>query len=439
MNAAKNAAKNVAKSALDDPNKRRAIFTLVAIFVIVVIILAIYYGMKTKDEVATPANVKRIETERTVYFETNFTKQFIDRKSLLQAIQEQQVDEKENCLINFQPLTVIYPGYLGPKKDGVFSDKEGVNTVLRMGARCLVLPIDYHDTDTMAETFPEAFKPCLLYRDAAGVNRSLNAGDIQKIAQNIADLAWSDQVNQKDDPFILVLYFLKTPAQNTREYLDFLSQVAVNLEPLYPYLLGQTPEGIYNRQGRQNELMFVSTSTLEKKLIVLCNVDTSGFRTSSQDFNHSYLPKEDLDYWTHMTVYKENPDTSLGATETPGQLNTPRAMVQTKEYYTTLPTDPTSQKNAITATKEKFTIALSPHGLNPEVKELEKLQDTFGVQSVPFLLIDYNPLNQTLLSKYKYAWKAKPKSLRYVRPEAIRIQTQSTTVNANGGGVTMPS
>lgn len=430
---------NAANSALKDPNTQRTIFAVVVIAIIIVIILGIYYGMKTKDEVATPANVKRITKERTAYFETNFTKQYKNRKSLLQAIQEQQIDEKENCLINFQPLTVIYPGYLGPKKDGVFSEAEGANVALRMGVRCFVLPIDYHDKDTMGETFPEAFKPCLLYRDRAGVNRSLNAGNIETIAQNIADVAWSDVVVQKNDPFILVLYFLKTPAQNTREYLDFLSKVAVSLNPLYPYLLGQTPDGVYNRQGRQDQLMFVSTSSLEKKLIVLCNVDTSGFRTASQDFNHSYLPKEDLDYMTHMILYKQNPETSLGATETPGQLNTPKAMVDTVEYYKNLPTDATTQRNTITATKEKFTIAMSPIGLNPEVKTLAKLQDTYGVHSVPFLLVDYNSLNETLLSKWKYAWKAKPKNLRYVRPEAIRIQTQSTTVNANGGRVTMPS
>ena len=278
-----------------------------------------------------------------------------------------------------------------------------------------------------------------MYRDEGGVVRSLNAGNIETIAQNIADLAWNDSVAQKNDPFLLVLYFIRTPPENTREYLDFLSKVAVSLNPLYPYLLGQTPEGVYNRQGRQEQLMFVSTSTLEKKLILLCNVDTSGFRTSTQDFNRTYLPKEDLDYWTHMTIYKQNPETPLGMTSIAGKLNNPKAMVEKVDYYTTLPTDANTQRTAISATKEKFTIAMSPLGLNPELKTLIKLQETYGVQSIPFLLVDYNGLNKTLLSKWKYAWKAKPKNLRYVRPEAIQIQTQSTTVNANAGMVTMPS
>lgn len=430
---------NAVNSALKDPNTQRTIFAGVAIVIIIIIIVGITVSMKTKEELSTSANVTRIQKERTAYFEANFTKQYKDRKSLQEAIQDQQVEEKENCLINFQPLTVIYPGYLGPKKDGVFLEDEGVKAAISMGARCLVLPIDYHDKDTMAEPFPPANTPCLMYRDGGGVVRSLNAGSIEKIANAIADQAWSDVVAQKNDPFILVLYFVRTPAENTREYLDFLSEVAKALKPLAPYLLGQTPEGVYNRQGRQDQLMFVSTNNFEKKLILLCNVDTSGFRTSSQDFNHSYLPVEDLDYWTHMTIYKQNPETSLGMTSTPGKLNTPRAMVETVDYYTTLPTDAATQRTAIDGTKEKFTIAMSPIGLNTEVKVLDKIQNTFGVHSVPFLLVDYNSLNQTLLSKWKYAWKAKPKNLRYVRPEAIRIQTQSTTVNANGGSVTMPS
>lgn len=430
-----NAPTNIVEKALTPPN----IVAFVFIGIIIVILLAIYYGTRSKDELSTPGNVKRIQKERTSYFEANFTKEYKDRKSLLQAIQEQGVEEKENCLINFQPLTVIYPGYLGPKNNGVFGEAEGVNAALRMGTRCIILPIDYHDNDTMAEPFPEAFKPCILYRDEGGVVRSLNAGNIETVAQNIADLAWNDVVPQKDDPFILVLYFVRTPPENTRQYLDFLSKVAVSLAPLSPYLLGQTPDGVYNRQGRQDQLMFVSTSTLEKKLIVITNVDTSGFRTSSQDFNHSYLPKEDLDYWTHMTLYKQNPETSLGMTTIPGRLNAPKAIVDKTNYYTELPTDATTQRNAITATKEKFTIAMSPIGLNPELKVLDKLQNTFGVQSVPFLLIDYNALNKSLLSKWKYAWKAKPKNIRYVRPDAIRIQTQSTTVNANGGKLTIPS
>jgi hypothetical protein len=65
--------------------------------------------------------------------------------------------------------------------------------------------------------------------------------------------------------------------------------------------------------------------------------------------------------------------------------------------------------------------------------------DTYGVQSVPLLITEYSSDVRNLLAKWKYAWKAKPKELRYVRPAPIGIQTQSSATNANGGRITIPS
>ena len=407
--------------------------------VITILIFCLQYIMKSRSTVANPTNVATTNDTQTAIFQTKFASEFKDKKSLLQAIQAQNVSENEMCLINFQPLTVIHPGYIGPIQDGVYNEKEGVQTAIRMGARCFVLPIDYHTKETMGSTFPPPNKPCLLFRDESGAVRSINGGSIAKVAQAIADIAWSNVVTQRNDPFILVLYFMRTPDQGTKEYLDFLSQVAVDLAPLSPYLLGQTPEGVYNRQARQEQLLFVNTSQLEKKLLIFCNVDTSGFRTAKKDFNKSYLPKEDLDYWVHMRIFKQNAQTPLGMTEVPERSIVPRSMVETLSYYTTLPSDQASKRTAITGTKEKFITALSPHGKNPEVSSLSMALDTYGVQAVPLLITDYSTETQNLLAKWKYAWRAKPKELRYVRPNPITIQTQSSATNANGGRISIPS
>ncbi len=412
------------------------------VFLVIVVCVILYYMYdigQTKNVLSTPGNIAAIKKQRLAIFDTKFTKEFKDKKSLAQAIQEQNVEDKENCLINFQPLTVIYPGYLGPMKDGVFDEKEGVTTAIRMGARCFVLPIDFHSKDTMAAPFPEANKPCLLFRDKGGVVRSINAGDISTIAQTISDVAWSNMTTQKDDPFILILYFLRTPPENTKEYLDYMSKVAIALGPLSPYLLGQTPDGVYNRQARQNQLMYVNTRSLEKKLIILCNADTSGFRTAAVDFKRSYIPKEDLDYWVHMRIFKQNVDTSLGVTTIPTTNVASKSQIDYTKYYTELPTDETTKKTAINGTKEHFTITLSPSGTNPISSAANTLLDTYGVQSIPLFLIDYSAENESLLAKWKYAWRAKPKPIRYVRPDSITTQQQSQAVNANGGSLTIPS
>lgn len=399
-----------------------------------------YLIMEPRTTVSNADNVKTTLEERIAILETKFAGELKDKKSLAQAASEQDVSAEENCLINFQPLTVIHPGFLGPLKNGVYDpEPTAVSMTLRMGVRCFVLPVDYHDKDTMAKPFPEANKPCLMFRDEGDTVRSINAGSIATVAQTIADTAWSDVVMQKNDPFILILEFVRTPEVGTKKYLDFLSKVARDLSPLSPYLLGQTPEGKYNRQERQDQLLFVDIAQLEKKLIVMCNVDTSGFRTSKRDFDHQYLPKEDLDYWTTMRIYKQNADTKVGSTSMPEKNVVPRAILDRTTYYTMLPTDASTKRTAIDGTKEKFMITLSQQGMNPEIPVLDTLLDTYGVQCVPLTLIDYTPDVKTILAKWKYAWRAKPKAIRYVRPPAIQVTRQSAVVDANQGIVRSPT
>jgi hypothetical protein len=427
-------------SAMGASSSKESLFFWILILAgIATLIFSLQWIMTARSTVANTKNVASTLALQTAIFQTKFASEFKDKKTLLQAIREQSVAENENCLINFQPLTVIHPGFLGPIRNGVYNEKEGVATAIRMGARCFVLPIDYHTKETMGITFPPPNKPCLLFRDEGGTVRSINGGSIAKVAQAIADVAWSNAVNQRNDPFLLVLYFMRTPEEGTKEYLDFLSQVATDLTPLSPYLLGQTPEGVYNRQARQDQLLFINTDQLEKKLLVFCNVDTSGFRTAKKDFNKTYLPKEDLDYWVHMRIFKQNTETPLGATTVPERATVPRSLLETVSYYTTLPSDANNKRNAITGTKEKFMITLSGQGKNPEVQSAITALDTYGVQCVPLLITDYSEEVKSLLAQWKYAWRAKPKGLRYVRPAPIAIQTQSTATNANGGRITIPA
>lgn len=424
---------------LSSTSKESLLFWVLIVIGVIVLISCLQYIMKSRSSVANPTNVATTNATQTAIFQTKFASEFKDKKSLLESIKAQSVSENETSLINFQPLTIIHPGYLGPIQDGVYNEKEGVVTAIRMGARSFVLPIDYHTKETMGSTFPPPNKPCLLFRDESGTVRSINGGSIAKVAQAIADVAWSNVVSQRNDPFILVLYFMRTPDQGTKEYLDFLSQVAVDLAPLSPYLLGQTPEGVYNRQARQDQLLFVNITQLEKKLLIFCNVDTSGFRTAKKDFNKSYIPKEDLDYWVHMRIYKQNAETSLGETSIPDRATVTRSMLENLSYYTTLPSDQATKRTAIAGTKEKYMISLSPQGKNPELASATVALDTYGVQSVPLLITEYSQDVRNLLAKWKYAWKAKPKELRYVRPAPIAIQTQSSATNANGGRITIPS
>lgn len=412
---------------------------LITFGVLIVLIVCLYVGINQCGSRSTANNVAVTTMDRKAIFDAKFSTEYKDKKSLREAAQDQVVSDRENCLINFQPLTVIHPGFLGPLQDGVYDERVGVTAAIRMGARCFVLPIDYHTKETMGPTFPAPNVPCLLYRDNGDTVRSINGGSIAKVAQAIADSAWSDIVSQRNDPFILILYFVRTPEQGTKAYLDFLSQVAVELAPLSPYLLGQTPEGVYNRQANQDKLLFVDTNQLEKKLIVFSNADTTGFRTSARDFSHTYVPKEDLDYWVHLRIYKQNLESAFGVTTTPEKSTMPRSYVEKISYFSSLPSDATTKNNTITSTKEKFMIALPKPDQNATAKELETLLNTYGVQCAPLLLIDYTPDVQSALRKWKYAWKAKPKEIRYVRPAPIVVAAQNPRVDARGGMLSVPT
>lgn len=443
-----NATKNAAQKALnfmknvstqDVASPENPLFWALIVIVVFLFIFCIQMIMNARSTVSNKGNVESIVSDKVAALQSKFITEYKDRKTLSQAIQEQSVSENERSLINFQPLTVIQPGFLGPIKDGVYNEKEGVTAALRMGARCLVIPIDFFDKDTMAKPFPEPNTPCMLYRDSGGTVRSLNAGDIGKVAQTIADVAWSDLVFQKNDPLILVLYFVNTPPENTKRYLNFLSKVAVALSPLTPYLLTQTPEGAYNRQAKQNDLLFVNPTSLEKKLLVFCNVDTKGFRTSTRDFNRTYLPKEDLDYWVHMRIYKNNIDTMMGSTGMPGKNEQAHAILDKTNYYVTMPTDASTKNTTVDATKQAFVITLSPEGTNPSKEVATMVLDTYGAQAVPLYLTEYNADFISVLSKWTYSWKVKPKPIRYVRPDPIEVAQQSAAANANGGMVSSPT
>jgi hypothetical protein len=443
VNATKNAAqkalnfmKNVSTQNVQSPEN--PLFWVLIVAIVFLFIFCIQLIMNARSNVSNSGNINAISEEKVAALQAKFSIQYKDRKTLLEAVNQEAITEEENCLINLQPLTVIQPGFLGPVKNGVYNEREGVTAALRMGARCLVIPIDFFDKDTMAKPFPDANTPCMLFRDAAGTIRSLNAGDLGKVFQTIADVAWSDLVFQKNDPLILVLYFVNTPPEGTKEYLNFLSKVAVSLSPLTPYLLTQTPEGVYNRQGKQDELLFVNTNQLEKKLLIFCNVDTSGFRTATRDFKRTYTPKEDLDYWVHLRIYKNNADTPMGMTGVPGKTEKARAIIDRTNYYVTMPTDTQTKKTATDATKEAFMITTSPEGQNPSKEVATLVLNSYGVQSVPLYLTDYTADFTSVLGMWPLAWKAKPKAIRYVRAPPIQVAQQSAAANANGGQVTSP-
>ena len=432
---------DVCKSFLD-----KVLYTQISETVILYIVLAILvFGLlfavifiKQKSEVfSTPANVLRIQNSQNASLDSFLTPFYKQKKGFVNYITgSPDLEKNEMALVNFVPLTVTQPGFLGPAIDGVFDEKNGVSKLVRAGIRSFVLMIDYHEDASMKPPlFAETKMPCLLSRDSSGTVRSLNSGSIQKVCQTLSDAAFGVAAPSPGDPLILTLYFIRTPnpISDQKGFLRYCSQVAKELAPLTQYHLGQTSLGSYNRQARQDYLLYDPLTQIEKKVLIFSNLDTSLFRTVKP----AYPPKEDLDYWIHLRLFKDSTN-KLGVTQPLTQNQVPRGILDTTVYFTTIPPENTAA--AVDKTKLRWTIAVSDVGTNPAFDKLKIMTDTVGVQSIPLSIVTMNDDEKNLLTVWRdTCWKVKPKNLRFVIPTNFTPAQPSQQLNANQGQITSPS
>jgi hypothetical protein len=405
------------------------LYIFLAIFVFTLLFAIIF--IKQKSEVfSTVPNVLRDQNAQNVKLDTFLSDFYKPKKGFMDSAAELASNEK--ALVNFVPLTVTQPGFLGPSINGVFDEKNGVSKLVRTGIRSFVLIIDYHeDYSKKPPLYAEVKMPCLLSRDRNGTIRSLNSGSIEKTCQTLADAAFGLAAPSPNDPLLLTLYFVRTPDPVTqeKEFLRFSSQVAKELAPLSQYHLGQTPLGSYRRQARQDFILYEPLSNIEKKVLIFSNLDTSLFRTVKP----SYQPKEDLDYWIHLRIFKDSVN-SLGVTKPVTQNQFARGVIDTTQYFSTIP--PENMEAAIGNTRMRWTTAMSDVGTNPDLTKLFLV----GVQSIPISIVALDSTEKDLLNVWKDScWKVKPKALRFAIPPDSVPSEPSEQLNAQGGNITSPS
>ena len=429
---------DLCKSLLD-----RVLYTEVSENVILYIFLAILVFsllfavifIKQKTEVTSNVgNVLRIKNSQNVILDTFLSDFYKPKKSFIEVASNLASNEKS--LVNFVPLTVTQPGFIGPSIDGVFDEKNGVSKLVRTGIRSFFLIIDYHEESSMKPPlYAEMKMPCLLARDDSGTIRSLNSGSIQKTCETLADAAFGPAAPSPNDPLLLTLYFVRTPdpVNDQKGFLRYCSQVAKELAPLTQYHLGQTPLGSYTRQARQDNLLYDPLSVIEKKVLIFSNLDTSLFRTVKP----AYQPKDDLDYWIHLRIFKDSKN-FLGVTQQQTQNQFSRGIIDTTNYFVTIP--PENMPAAVDKTRIKWTTAVSDVGTNPAIDRLNLIMiNTVGVQSIPLSIVEMNSTEKKLLNLWKEScWKIKPKGIRFVKPTNFTPAQPSPQLNANQGQITSP-
>lgn len=319
----------------------------------------------------------------------------------------QPVSPDAYTLVNLQPRTIKQTGFIGPLPEGSF-DTTATAQALRAGFRSFILQIDYLDTNH-GEKFAASGVPALLYRGDDGTLLSTNSADINEVAQAMANLAFRPEVPNYSEPLIIYLHILRTPSplRDPEEHKKFLSKIATALNPLAPNHLGMTPLGSFNRQKQESTLINTPLSTFEGQVIILCNADTSAFRTA-KDVD----PANDLDFWVNIRVYLNSNDETFGVTQPPPAGTTPSAVIVGVSNLLGL----SSQKADTFAAqaKSQFVIAMPSQLKNPTPEEVDKLINTLGVNVVPIdIFSDTIESTNALVAEYSnMTFRPKPAGLR---------------------------
>jgi hypothetical protein len=375
-------AKKKIVDALGSQSTRESIF--VFILVLVLIILYIYYRTKNAAPPLPSGYNTTLAAQRQLM--SDAYSGMYDKKRAIVNDTKQLNDMKFTCLNNFYALGCRYAGYIGPIEDGFFDPVISVQAAVNAGCRVFVLDIDY--IDKQCET--GNYVPRIVVRDAKGrmmiqynEQYELNnpKGEIRQVCDAINTYAFQESCGNRDDPVIIVLYFLRTPPGDSRSniVLRYYSAVAKSLEVFNNRLLSNEPTGgVFHRQRQESLLLNGSIKNYQGKVLIFSNAVTSGFRDTKLRFPSN----EDLDFLVNIRLSFSQ--SKLGGTEK--DLTTFGILESTDDFMNI----PSATKNATVAqTRNKWTICLSPNPSLPvSEKTFNSITKTFGVQCVPANLFD---------------------------------------------------
>ena len=285
-------------------------------------------------------------------------------------------------LINIQTFATKQAGYIGPLSAGVFNEDIFTLNALKAGCRTFLFQIDYYEGDPKDKAlFPAPNYPCLLYRDDSGSLISLNAGSILNMATYINLYAFNNIVPSNTDPIVILLYGLRAPDPITKpkDYLTYCSNIALQLKPLTSKMLDPT----YRRQGNEIDLFRGLFSTLENRVIILSNFDTSLFRNKalfSQLNIPSYNHDADLDYIVNARLYTDETK-NIGITGSSPTDKKTYGRIATSDTLVSL--SPEDQTRWATKNADTFTVVLPKSMTDLSFKDTQTLIKKTGVNVLP--------------------------------------------------------
>lgn len=418
-------------------------FIFLAVIGIIFVGVGIYLSYISSYNIATSSGDYRKEDEyktQVKLLTDTYTPRAGARRPVSQLLSQNVMPEIEQNFINFHALGCRFTGYIGPIQNGYFDPDVALQQSVNAGCRVFVLDIDYVN-ECNGES--NKFYPRIVARDAQGKmlikfnsNRPIcnteTHSNLKQICEKINFYAFSDSCQNRDDPLVIVLYFLRQPpgAYNSKTVLDYFSSVAKNLAPFRDRMItNELDGGTFYRQKQESRLLINKITDYNGKVLIFSNANTSGFRESQ-----AYSTSEDLDYLTNLRLsYRQ---TRLGITETEPQFG----ILETAEDYMIIPNDRTDQ--VVQETKLKWTICFpaDPTQTVP-IETYNKITSTLGVNCVPALLFDTEKCNYLFKDPLfkTHSFMPKPQPIRYVKPPVVVPAEPNPSTNANRGSLRMPS
>ena len=330
------------------------------------------------------------------------------------------IPERERYLVNLCPLTASIGGYSGPIENGVFDSEYYLRKALRAGIRSFILPIStYYDDTKQPPIWPYSGSPAIVYRAENGKILSLNGLSIKKFCEHLL-LYKSENNRQIEEPLLLTLQevegYVPDKIKAEKEYVQLMSKIAKELEPLNPVRL--TTLGPYGSAvGGQREMEIltqVPITDLRNKVLVFTSFDP---KIALKDAYNNIQPRL-YDYVNFISkpVVSEN----AGTATTVGS-----RMIRLEDV----------KGSKINWTDQARTVwhstGLDAPNRLPEVTEIDGAVKT-GIQSVsvPFYSVDTDKVKPIWDLWGGYAWRVKPPTARYAKPAPVVPQNPSTALNA---------
>lgn len=340
----------------------------------------------------------------------------------------------ERYLINLQPLTAYYAGFMGPMEKGEFKPADYVRRALQAGIRAFILPISrFIDDNKSAPNWPASGSPSISFRNDKGEITSVNGMSVRDFVRALV-MNLQENTSQANEPVILyLLEDVKVPdaIDDEQTYVTFMHDIAKDLKDLDPVRLtsaGQKGSAV-GGQAERAILMEMPIEDLRGKVLLATNFQTSlalkdKYKNMSPNL-HAYM-NFILQPMSGSAQQQQGGIPNI--VKSSGSVNAANLLLKLS--------DVTGSK--VPWAEQSRTVwhaaLLNDPYISPTLSAVEEAT-TKGIQSiaVPFFYTDQadQAIQKSIWSSWKgFAWRVKEKDARFAKPEPVVVKPADPRLSA---------